>query len=151
MTPYAIIRNNILPVISEDVFTIIGGEDRSWGIVEVDITGAGSTSNFTELGIYRVGTLGVTGTNAVAITPAINANHPAAIMTCFRTWATQPVVGVLLHPCPVNSNGNRHYWKATKLEEVLWFQGGAIAAATCSIRALTVNGNSTVKIKVIEI
>ena len=156
MNFYNIIRNNFTPVANtEDVFTVMGASNRSWMIVEIDITGAGGpTAAFTEFAIYRVGTVGVTSSNTVTIVRANNANQPAAAMTCVRTWSTIPVVSDLVHPCPVNSNGFRHYWRAkTDLSDAIEFQGGgtSVAAAHASVRALTVNGNSTVRIKVAEI
>lgn len=151
MTPYNIIRMNALPVVNEDFFTIIGAEDRSWGIVEIDIVGAGTASNYTEFGLYHVATAGVTPTNAVTIVPAVNSAHPAAVMLVWRTWATQPVVGNIIKPIPCNQNAFRYYWKATKLEEVIWKKGGADATSTISLRALTVSGNASAIIKVVEI
>ena len=150
MTPYAINRENFLPVVDQDVVTIIGATNRGWGIVEIDISGAGSSAAFFQLAVYSVTTAGVTPTGLITPEPSVNTAHPAAALTAPTTWGTQPVVNKLLHPIPSNAIG-RYYWRATRIEEVLWCKGGADAAASRSIRALDVNGNITMRLKVIEI
>lgn len=151
MIPYTILRENVLPVVNEDLLTIIGAEDRSWGIVEIDISGAGSSSNYVSLGLYTVGTAGVTGGGAITPAPANNTAMTAAAMVVYTTWGTQPVVGTLLHPIPLNENAARYYWKANHWSEVLWCKGGADNTSSRSLRALDVSGNVTARIRVIEI
>lgn len=148
---YNVVRSNVLPVTATDFLGVVSAATRSLGIVEIDAEGAGVTSAYTELGIYRVTTAGVTG--GAGITPApLNPAQPAAGFSAFTTWGTQPVLAASpFHNIPLNSNGQRYYWKANTFQEVLWSPGGAVAAGSISVRPISINGNVTVRLKFGEI
>ena len=151
MLLYNITKSNALPVAAADFFTVLSNATRSFGILELDAEGAGTTSAYTEMGIYRVGTAGATG--SAPITPApVNPAQPAFGGVVNTAWTTQPTVGALIHTMPVNSNGQRYFWRAMpNLSNAIWCPGGAVAAGTISVRPITINGNVTVRMQLGEI
>lgn len=150
MIEYNVVRSNALPVVSQDFITIIGAEDHSWGIVEVDATGANGSSVYTELGIYLVTVAGTTPGGAITPRPS-NVLLPAAALLVYTTWSVQPTVGTLLDTIPLNGNGGRFLWRPTSLSKAIWMKGGNDATSTISIRPITINGNTTLKLKLAEI
>ena len=151
MLLYNIVRSNALPVSAQDFLTIISNATRSFGILELDAEGAGTTSAYTEMGLYRVTTAGTTGSGAVTPVP-VNPAQAGFGGTVFSGWTTQPTIGALIHTMPINSNGQRYFWRAMpNLSNAIWSPGGAVAAGTVSIRPITVSGNTTVRVQVAEI
>lgn len=151
MLLYNLIRSNILPVAGQDLATIISNAARSFCILEIDVEGDGVASAFTELGLYRVGTAGATGSGAIVPVP-VNPAQPAFGGVVNTAWTTQPVVGVLAHNIPLNSNGQRYFWRAMpNLQNAIWSPGGAVAAGTLSLRPVTVNGNVSIRLLLGEI
>ena len=151
MLLYNIVRSNALPVASQDFLTIISNATRSFGILELDAEGAGTTSAYTEMGLYRVTTAGATGGGAIVPTP-VNPAQPAFGGVVDTTWTTQPTIGALIHTMPINSNGQRYFWRAMpNLSNAIWSPGGAVAAGTVSVRPITISGNTTVRVQVAEI
>ena len=151
MLLYNVIRSNALPVSAQDFFTIIGAATRSFCILELDAEGAGTASAYTEMGIYRVGTAGTTG--ATAITPSpVNPAQPAAAALVWTAWTGQPTIGALVHTMPINSNGQRYFWRAMpNLSNAIWSPGGNVAASYLSFRPITISGNTTVRAQIGEI
>jgi hypothetical protein len=151
MLLYNIVRSNVTPTASQDFFTIISNATRSFGILELDAEGAGTTSAYTETGVYRVGTAGVTGGGAITPAP-VNPAQAAFGGTVNTTWSTQPVIGALIQSMPLNSNGQRYFWRAMpNLSNAIWSPGGAVAAGTISVRPITISGAITVRAQVAEI
>ena len=151
MLLYNITRSNALPVASQDFFTIISNATRSFGILELDGEGAGTTSAYTEMAVFRVGTAGVTGGGAITPAP-VNPAQPAFGGVVNTTWSTQPVTGATIHSMPINSNGQRYFWRAMpNLSNAIWSPGGAVAAGTISIRPVTISGNISLRVQVAEI
>ena len=151
MLLYNIVRSNALPVSAQDFFTVISNATRSFCILELDAEGAGTTSAYTEMGIYRVTTAGATGASAITPVP-VNPAQPAFGGTVFAGWTTQPVVGALIQTMPINSNGQRYFWRAMpNYSNAIWSPGGAVAAGSISIRPITISGNTTVRVQVGEI
>lgn len=152
MQIYNIVRSNFLPVVNTDILTIISNATRSFGVSELDIGGMGTTSAANELGLFRVATAGVTGGGAIVPTPT----NPA--FTAFggvvnTTWATQPVdAATPFHNMPLNNAGQRYQWTSNmNPARILWSPGGAVAAGTLSVRAITVSGNISARVQVVEI
>lgn len=151
MLIYNVARSNALPVAAQDFMTILSNATRSFGILELDAEGAGTTSAYTELGLYRVTTAGATGSGAVVPAP-VNPAMPAFGGVVNTGWTTQPVVGALIHNMPLNSNGQRYFWRAMpNLSNAIWSPGGAVAAGTLSIRPITISGNSSLRVQLAEI
>ena len=151
MLLYNIIRTNVLPVAAADLLSIISAAARSLCILEIDVEGNGVTSAYTELGLYRVGTAGATGSGAIVPAP-VNPAQPAFGGVVNTAWATQPVVGALVQNIPLNSNGQRYFWRAMPdLRNAIWSPGGAVAAGSLSLRPVTVNGNISLRLLVGEI
>ena len=120
--------------------TIISGATRSFMITELDFQGMGITSLGMELGLYRVGTAGVTG--SVAMTPVplevpnMTGTTPAIAFsgTAFQTYATQPIAGALVHSFGLNSNGQRYFWRANpNLDNAILVAGGNNAAGSLAL------------------
>lgn len=151
MLPYNISRSNVLPVAANDYMTIISNASRSFGIIELDFEGAGITSAYTEMGVYRVSAAGTTPGGAIVPTP-VNPAQPAFGGVVDTTWSGQPTVSALIHTIPVNSNGQRYFWRAaSNLFNAIWSPGGGAAAGTVSIRPITISGNITGRVQVVEI
>lgn len=152
MLYYNIVRSNFLPVVANDIFTIISNAARSFGVTEMDITGMGTTSAANEFGVYRVTTAGVTGGGAIVPAP-VNPAQPAFGGVVNTTWGTQPVdAATPFHNMPLNNAGQRYQWRAvSNLSNALWSPGGAVAGGTLSVRAITVSGNVSARVQVVEI
>lgn len=151
MLTYNVARSNVLPVTGQDFLTIISNATRSFGITELDFEGAGNTSNYTEMGVYRVSAAGTTPGGAVTPTP-VNPAQPAFGGSTATTYAAQPTIAALIHNIPVNSNGQRYFWRAAvNLSNAIWSPGGANAAGSISIRPITISGNITGRVQVVEI
>jgi hypothetical protein len=136
--------------------TIIGGAARSWAIFELDFQGRGTASADNEVGLYRIATAGVTGSNALAFTPNTVPNMtgttPALAFsgTGFTTYATQPIKGALAWNLPLNANGQRYFWRAQNIFDVIDSPGGNSAASSMGL--FPVSGSSSVggRIRLIE-
>ena len=151
MLLFNVIRSNALPIASQDFITIISNTTRSFCILELDAEGAGTASAYTEMGIYRVGTAGTTGGGAITPAP-VNPAQAAFGGVVDTTWTGQPTIGALIHTMPVNSNGQRYFWRAMpNLSNAIWSPGGAVAAGTISIRPITISGNITLRAQIGEI
>lgn len=150
---YNVQRSNTALSTTNDFFTIISAAARSIGILEIDAQGMGNTSAANECGIYRVGTAGVTGGGAITPTPAASPTAPAFTGVVNTTWSTQPVVGALIHPIPINANGQRYFWRANpNLSNAIWSPGGANAAGSFSCgRSLTGTSNISLRVQIAEI
>ena len=119
--------------------TIIAGATRALKICEIYLAGTGTASASNDIGLYRVATAGVTG--AGAITPsALNPASPAAALTCFTSYTTQPVIGAKILDIPVNANGGVGYYRPQPGQEIE-VPAGNVAAATVTLRS--VSGTST--------
>jgi hypothetical protein len=152
MHVYNVQRSNVALSLSNDFFTIISAAARSFGILEIDFQGMGNASGANECGIYRVATAGVTGGGAITPAP-VSPTSPAFTGTVNTTWSTQPVVGTLVHPIPINSNGQRYFWRCNpNLNNAIWSPGGANAAGSLSVgRSLTGTSNVSGRVQVAEI
>jgi hypothetical protein len=150
MQTYNVIGTNVTLNTSTDVFTITGGATRSALIIELDFEGNGTASAYTEIGVYRVSTAGATPT---AQTPApTNPNFSASSFTAATGWTTQPVVSTKFHTIPLNSNGQRYFWRAApNLFNALVIPGGANASAQVSFRPTTASGAVTGRAMVAEL
>lgn len=131
---YTIKRENVALSTTNDLLTIIGSTTRSWRIKSIEVSGMGTASAANTLGIYRVGTAGITPGGAITPTPN-NPAAPAAALTTSTTWATQPVVGVELRTMAVNANGAINRWVAIPNIDEIECPGGATAASSISLRA----------------
>ena len=81
--------------------TIVSNAARSFLITELDFQGAATASAVNEIGLYRVGTAGVTGSSALAFTPVdANSSIPVFQGTGWAAYATQPIAGALLQNIP---------------------------------------------------
>lgn len=131
------------------IATIIGGASRSWQIIEIDFQGQANASSANELGLYRVGTAGVTGAGALTFSPLevpnMTGTTPAIAYsgTGFGSYTTQPIAGALIHPFGLNANGQRYFWRCNpNKDNAIKVQGGNNAAA--SIACFPISGTSLV-------
>jgi len=120
--------------------TIIAGATRALKVNEIYLSGTGTASASNDVGVYRVGTAGVTG--SAAVTPApLNPAAPSQSFTNFTAYVTQPVVGTKILDIPVNSNGGVGYYRPQPGQEIE-IPAGNVAASTITIRS--VSGTGTV-------
>lgn len=148
-----------LSAVLTPIVTIIAGAIRSFLVLEVDLEGMGTASQANEVGIYRVGTAGVTGSGAITPTatdvPNMTGTTPALAFsgTAFAAYATQPLAGALVHNIPINANGQRYFWRANaNLNNAIPVQGGNNAAASIALFPInTAGGTVTGRVQVAEI
>lgn len=131
--------------------TVIAAEDRSMLLLELDFQGMGNASGANELGIYRVGTAGVTGSNGLTFTP-LHSSAPAFAGTGFFTYTTQPVAGALIHPFGLNTNGQRYFWRCNpNLNNAIVVPGGSVASASLSVFPISGSGSMVGRIQLAEL
>lgn len=153
MILYNVSVRGVTPTAGNDIMTLISNATRSFGVLEIDLEGDGVASAYTEHGLYRVGTVGVTGGGAVVPAP-VNSASPAFGGTVNTTWGTQPVVGALVQALPLNANGQRYFWRCMpNLGDAIWSPGGGgtVPAGQLSLRAVTVSGPMSARLKLAEI
>lgn len=124
--------------------TMISSANRSFLVLELDFEGMGAASAANEIGLYRVGTAGVTGATALVYTSVdANSSIPVFQGTGFAAYTTQPVAGALLMNMPLNANGQRFFWRANpNLNNALVVPGGNNAAG--SVALFPISGTSAV-------
>lgn len=129
------------------IFTLISGATRSLLVTEVDAEGMGTSSLANEFGIYRVGTAGVTGGGAVTPTtpeaPNMTGTTPALAFsgTAFASYTTQPIKGALTQNVPINSNGQRYFWRCNpNMNNAITVPGGNNAAGSVALYTLSGTG-----------
>ena len=124
--------------------TIVSAATRSFLVMELDFEGMAGASAVNEIGLYRVGTAGVTGASALTFTSVdANSTIPAFAGTGFASYTTQPVAGTLLQNIPINGNGQRYFWRCNpNLNNALVVPGGAVAAG--SIMLAPISGSSLI-------
>lgn len=148
-----------LSTVTTAIATIIAGAIRSFLLLEVDLEGMGTASQANELGVYRVGTAGVTGSSGLVFgaldQPNMTGTTPALAFsgTGFAAYATQPIAGGLLQNIPINANGQRYFWRANaNLNNAIPVQGGNNAAASIALFPInTAGGTVTGRIQLAEI
>lgn len=122
MMLYNIVRNNVTLSGTTPLFTIVPNL-RSLLLLEIDVEGDGTASAYNEMALYRVlasGTGGATANTNVAQPvdqPNMTGTTPllalaAAVNTTYAT--TQPTFTATapVHNIPINSNGQRYFWRA---------------------------------------
>lgn len=150
-TPHAAAASATIGVTTTALGTIIAAAVRSLLVLELDFQGQGNASGANELGLYRVGTAGVTGSNALTFTPT-HPSYPAFAGTGFFTYATQPIAGALVHPFGLNSNGQRYFWRCNpNLNNAIVLPGGNNAAASLSVFPIAGSGTMTGRLQVMEL
>jgi hypothetical protein len=154
MMIYNVQRSNVALSTSNDFMTLISGATRSFLILEIDAEGDGTASSYNEFGLYRVGTAGSTGGGAITPVPVdapnMTGTTPAIAFsgTVDTTWTTQPTVGGLIHNVPLNSNGQRYFWRCNaNNNNAIVVSGGANAAGSISVRGISGSGTGNVSIR----
>ena len=140
---YTIPRTSFALVAGNDVITVSGNALRSWRLLDIYLGGLGTASAANEIGICRTATVGITPGGALTPTPK-NVRAPAFGGVVSTTWATQPVIGVVMDRLMVNANGGNIYrdFKREGLQ-LEWEAGGAAVLNSCmSIRC--VSGSSSI-------
>jgi hypothetical protein len=159
MIIYNVRVTGALSAVLTPIATVISGAIRSFLVLEVDLEGMGTASQANEVGIYRVGTAGVTGSSALTFTPTDQPNMtgttPALAFsgTGFAAYATQPLAGALVQNIPINANGQRYFWRANaNLNNAIPVQGGNNAAGSIGLFPLnTAGGTVTGRMQLAEI
>lgn len=159
MIIYNVRVSGALSAVLTPIATLISGATRSFLLLEVDLEGAGTASQFNEVGIYRVGTAGVTGSGALTFTatdvPNMTGTTPALAFsgTGFAAYATQPIAGALVQNVPINANGQRYFWRANaNLNNAISVSGGNNAAGTIALFPNnTAGGSVTGRLQLAEI
>lgn len=159
MIIYNVRVSGALSAVLTPIATIIAGAIRSFLLLEVDLEGMGTASQANEVGVYRIGTAGVTGSGALTFgavdQPNMTGTTPALAFsgTGFGSYATQPIAGALVQNIPINANGQRYFWRANaNLNNAIPVQGGNNAAASIGLFPLnTAGGTVTGRLQLAEI
>lgn len=153
-TPHAAAASFTVGVTTTALGTIIAGAIRSFLLMEIDFEGMGTASGANELGIYRVGTAGVTGSNALTFSniDSPNGGAPSFSGTGFFTYATQPIAGSLIHPFGFNTNGQRYYWRCKpNFSDAIVVPGGNVAAASIAVFPISGGGTGVGRLQIAEL
>jgi hypothetical protein len=123
MMIYNVIRSSVTLSGTTPYMTMLPGANRSFMVIELDLQGMGTSSAANEVGLYKVLAAGTGGATAIANTPQpvdapnMTGTTPAiafsgAVNASYAT--TQPTFTATapLHTCPINSNGQRYFWRA---------------------------------------
>lgn len=134
----AIVTNTAFANTTNDIMTLTPGANLQVQLVEVIVCGMGTASQANELGVYSVGTAGVTG--ASPITPGkFSFYAPASGSTVNTAWTTQPVVTAQLLTLSCNANGGIFRWVARPGEEI-YATAGSSTNMQISLRAKVAGG-----------
>lgn len=90
---------------------VAAGTSRSAIITEIDFEGAGTSSGYAEIGLYRLSAAATAGT---AVT-GVPIDSPSSAPTASTTGSTAPTggtVSALVHSFGINGNGQRYFWRA---------------------------------------
>jgi len=133
--------------------TIVSAAARSFLVTELDFEGMGTASAVNEIGLYRVGTAGVTGSSALTFTSVdANSSIPAFAGTGFAAYSTQPIAGTLLHNMPLNSNGQRYFWRCNpNMNNAYVVPGGANAAGSVALFPISGTGSVGGRLQIAEL
>ena len=133
--------------------TVISAAARSFLVTELDFEGMGTASAFNEIGLYRVGTAGVTGATALVFTSVdANSTIPVFAGTGFAAYTTQPIAGALLQNMPLNSNGQRYFWRCNpNLNNALVVPGGNAAAGSIAMFPIAGTGSVGGRMQISEL
>ena len=157
--PHPASTGAVVGVTTTQLGTVISGATRSFLLTEYEFQGQGTSSGANEVGIYRVGTAGVTGTNALVFgtgeSPNMTGTTPALAFsgTGFFTYATQPLVGVAVVPSiGINANGQRVFWRAdNNFRNAITVPGGNNAGGSIAIYPIAGSGTITGKLGLSEL
>ena len=95
---YTILRDNFTPTAAQDCITVITAAGRRARLIEVQVTGQGTSSAAQRVLLAR-STVGTTGGGAITPNKAEHTDQPAAASTVDTTWSVQPTIdanGVIL-------------------------------------------------------
>jgi hypothetical protein len=144
MSTYSYTVSNVTLNTAADIMTIIPPASRRVQLIEVSISGMGTSSAANEVGIYR-STAGTTGGGAITAAK-MSTDAPAAGSTVDTTWSVQPTLGTKVLALGCNSNGGIYRWVARPGEEIET-RGGV---DQISIRAAVGSGNVSLHAIVVE-
>ena len=132
--------------------TIVSAATRSFLVMELDFEGMAGASAANEFGLYRVATAGVTGATALTFTSVdANSTIPAFSGTGFAAYTTQPIAGALMQNMPLNSNGQRYFWRCNpNLNNALVVPGGATAAGSITLMPISGTGSVAGRLQIAE-
>lgn len=156
---YNIIRQNFALAAGIPFLTIVPA-NRSLLIVEMDVEGAGIASAYNEFNLYKVLAAGVGGPTANTLiaqpveSPNMTGTTPAlalaaAVNTVYATTQPTFIATAILQNVPVNSNGQRYYWRANaNLSDAIRVPGNALGVLLAGLNG---TGNISCRVKVEEI
>jgi len=119
MGKYTYSRSNVTMNTANDLMTLIAAASRRARIIEISVTGMGTTSAAGEVGVFR-STGGTTGGGALTGAKG-SSDLPAAAGVVNTTWAAQPTLTGApdgLARLGVNQNGANYRWVARPGEEI---------------------------------
>lgn len=154
---YEVARANVALSTVADLLSIVTGANRSILITEYEFWGDGLTSGANDIGLYRVGTPGVTGSGVLNPTPLDlpNISGSGGLQfsgEAFTAWVTQPILSAELRLISVNENGARTPWRCMQnLADAIPVPGGGGAQGSVSLRGINAAGPISFRLKFAEI
>lgn len=106
---YVLKQNNITPTAGNDIMTIISAASRRIRLVEVVVTGRGSSSAAQQIEFGR-STGGTTGGGALTPNKYDHQDQPAAVSTVDTTWSVQPTLDTHTEIAGWNALGGAYRW-----------------------------------------
>ena len=110
---YLIARDNVTPTGGNDVLTIITPAARRARVLEVSVSGRGTTSAAQQLQIGR-SVAGTTPGAAIVPSKAEHVEQPTAVLTTATTWAAQPALETNYEVVGWNALGGANRWVPPK-------------------------------------
>jgi hypothetical protein len=158
MIIYNLSRQSVTLSGTTPLLTVVPGSVRSFLILEIDVQGMGNASGANELAIYRVLAAGTGTATAIANAPAsvdspnMTGTTPAIAFSGSANASygtTQPTLSSLLHNLPVNSNGQRYFWRANaNLNNAIVTYGGSFGLTVAPISG---TGVVSIRLQVAEL
>lgn len=131
---YLIKQQNITPTAGNDIVTIIAATTRRGRLLEVSVSGRGTTSAAQQIEVGR-STVGTTGGGALTPGKLDHTDQPAAAFTYNTTWSVQPTLDAQSEVIGWNALGGANRWIPPK-GSALEFRGAG-TLEQISIRAST--------------
>lgn len=107
---YVITKDNVTPTAGNDLFTIVTTTGKRVRLLEFRIAGLGTSSAHQRVIIAR-STGGTTGSSALTPVGYYSSDTPAAVLSVYTGWTTQPTRDAHGHVVAWNALGGSNVWR----------------------------------------
>jgi hypothetical protein len=106
---YVLKQNNVTPTAGNDILTIVSASSRRIRLVEVTVSGRGTSSAAQQIEFGR-STGGTTGGGSVTPNKYDHQDQPTAASTVNTTWSAQPTLDTNTEIAGFNALGGAFRW-----------------------------------------